>query len=215
MLTLSLLFLVGLATAVGTHDVQSQLERWHYDRHLATERTVFDRRGLARHQRAATFVLSPIPGWDSDDVSTAGPPTRSFRATFQSSNTYRARGNCGIPAPRQMAEPIRPLTCAIGAHQAFAPVLDVASETPPGPRPRKLRQLRQRPVAVVGARPSLRPRTAERRRDHPRGRHHQALRAVFSGPQHSHNPSGFAQASRPVRPAVRGRGRRRRTAVGD
>jgi hypothetical protein len=123
MLTLSLLFLVGLATAVGTHDVQSQLERWHYDRHLATERTVFDRRGLARHQRAATFVLSPIPGWDSDDVSTAGPPTRSFRATFQSSNTYRARGNCGIPAPRQMAEPIRPLTCAIGAHQAFAPVL--------------------------------------------------------------------------------------------
>ena len=60
------------------------------------------------------------------------------------------------PAPRQMAEPIRPLTCAAGVHQALAPVLDVASEAPPGPRPRNLQQ---RPVPVVVA-PSLRPRTA-------------------------------------------------------
>jgi beta-glucosidase-like glycosyl hydrolase len=55
------------------------------------------------------------------------------------------------PAPRQMAEPIRPLTCAVGVHQALAPVLDVASEAPPGPRPRNLQQ---RPVPVVVA-PSL------------------------------------------------------------
>jgi len=59
------------------------------------------------------------------------------------------------PAPL-MAEPIRPLTCAAGVHQALAPVLDVASEAPPGPRPRNLQQ---RPVPVVVA-PSLRPRTA-------------------------------------------------------
>jgi hypothetical protein len=31
MLTLALLFLVGLATAVGTHVLQLRLERWHYD----------------------------------------------------------------------------------------------------------------------------------------------------------------------------------------
>ena len=34
MLTLALLFLVGLATAVGTHVLQLRLERWHYDRHF-------------------------------------------------------------------------------------------------------------------------------------------------------------------------------------
>ena len=34
MLTVALLFLVGLATAVGTHDLQLRLERWHYDRHF-------------------------------------------------------------------------------------------------------------------------------------------------------------------------------------
>jgi hypothetical protein len=34
MLNLALLFVVGLATAVGTHDLQLRLERWHYDRHF-------------------------------------------------------------------------------------------------------------------------------------------------------------------------------------
>ena len=34
MLTLALLFLTGLATAVGTLDLQLRLERWHYDRHF-------------------------------------------------------------------------------------------------------------------------------------------------------------------------------------
>jgi hypothetical protein len=34
MLTLTLLLLVGMATAVGTHDLQLRLERWHYDRHF-------------------------------------------------------------------------------------------------------------------------------------------------------------------------------------
>ena len=34
MLTLTLLLLVGMATADGTHDLQLRLERWHYDRHF-------------------------------------------------------------------------------------------------------------------------------------------------------------------------------------
>ena len=42
------------------------------------------------------------------------------------------------PAPRQMAEPIRPLTCAAGVHQALAPVLDVASIAFALARPRHL-----------------------------------------------------------------------------
>ena len=90
---------------------------------------------------------------------------------------YRARTAMWSPAPRQMAEPIRPLTCAAGVHQALAPVLDVASEAPPGARPRNLQQ---RPVPVVGCALAyvrglqIDDATTER------GRHHQALRGVFS-----------------------------------
>jgi len=59
--TLALLFLVALATAAGTHVLQLRLERWHYDRTLATEWTISDRRGLAPPPRPATSSCHPHP----------------------------------------------------------------------------------------------------------------------------------------------------------
>ena len=147
------------------------------------------------------LVTHARPG-DSDGMS-RWAANGSFRATFQPSQTCRLPPWRDHGAVRQMAEPIRPLTRSVGVHQALAPILDVAGETLPGPCPRNLRQLRQRSVLVVDARPSPRPRTAGRRRGHRRGSHQRAPRGVFSIEGGLNTPLGVAQASRPVRPGVR------------
>src|SRR4029079_16756952 len=95
--TLALLFLVALATAAGTHVLQLRLERWHYDRTLATEWTISDRRGLAPPPRPATSSCHPHPAGFRRYVIrryvTVGPPTGSFARRSNLPNTYRARGN--------------------------------------------------------------------------------------------------------------------------
>ena len=84
MLTLALLFLVALATAAGTHVLQLRLERWHYDRTLATEWTISDRRGLAPPPRPATSSCHPHPA-GIPTICHGGAANGFIRATFQSS----------------------------------------------------------------------------------------------------------------------------------
>jgi hypothetical protein len=97
--TLALLFLVALATAAGTHVLQLRLERWHYDRTLATEWTIADRRGLAPPPRPATSSCHPhpagIPTICHPTICHGGAANGFIRATFQSPQHLSGSRQCG------------------------------------------------------------------------------------------------------------------------
>jgi len=92
--TLALLFLVALATAAGTHVLQLRLERWHYDRTLATEWTISDRRGLAPPPRPATSSCHPHPA-GIPTICHGGAANGFIRATFQSPQHLSGSRQCG------------------------------------------------------------------------------------------------------------------------
>ena len=112
-----------------------------------------------------------------------------------------------------MAEPIRPLTRAAGVRQALAPVLD----SPARPRGRAHETYSNVPylLSALGLAYVRGLRIDDATTGVATPTKHFVGYSASEGGLKPPQPIWFAQASRPVRPAVRSRGRRRRTAVGD